>query len=449
MNYRFYNARILTMEENRPIFTGEVRINGRRIVYVGETNNTIGNTAGPHAVNMAAANEKPRPHLDLAAWDREIDCRGNLLMPGFKNAHTHSGMTLLRSRADDMPLSLWLEQQVFPVEDRMTAEDVYHLTRLAILEYLSGGITAIFEMYLTPETIAAACADTGMRCVQTAGTNDFSQTTPERLAEYYRTINGQDQLNSFRLGFHAEYTCSEDLLREVAALAHELKAPVYTHLAETTAEVAGCRARHRDQTPAVYLDSLGMFDYGGGGFHCVHMSADDLTIFQQKGLYAITNPASNLKLASGIAPIAECLRRGIPVAIGTDGPASNNCLDMFREMFLVTGLAKVRENDASAVAAREVLKMACVDGARCMGLTESVSLAPGQLADMIMLDLQQPNMQPLNNPAVNIVYSGSKQNILMTMINGKILYDCDGFHVGEDAAGIYEKVNKIAERIYK
>ncbi len=420
------------MEENRPVFSGEVHIDGARIIYVGD------------GAGAGAGNDKD--DAAGAPWDRQIDCQGNLLMPGFKNAHTHSGMTLLRSYADDLPLSEWLNNQVFPVEAQMTADDIYHLTRLAVLEYLTSGITAIFDMYLTPESIAQACTDMGMRCVQVGAANNFGQTT-ETVAEMFAKLNQKDSLNSYILGFHAEYTCSEELLGRVAELSHRYQAPVFTHLAETAAEVQGCRERHGGMTPAVYLDSLGIFDHGGGGFHCVHMSEADMEVFQKRGLYAVTNPASNLKLASGIAPVAEFLERGIAVAIGTDGPASNNCLDMFREMFLVTGLAKVKESNAAAVDAMEVLHMACVNGAKAMGLTEAVSLAPGQLADMVMIDLQQPNMQPLNNIAKNIVYSGSKQNVMMTMINGKVLYEKGDFYAGSEVSAIYAKAGDIIRRL--
>ena len=196
-------------------------------------------------------------------------------------------------------------------------------------------------------------------------------------------------------------------------------------------------------TPMAFLDSLGMFDYGGGGYHCVHMTQEDIHIMKEKGLYAISNPASNAKLASGIAPISDYLKAGVPVALGTDGPASNNCLDMFREMFLVTGLAKLREKDASAVDAMEVLKMATVNGAHAMGLHDADVLAEGKLADIIMIDLNQPNMQPINHIAKNIVYSGSKQNIKMTMIHGEILYMDGVFYTKIQPAEIYRKAVMI------
>ena len=190
-----------------------------------------------------------------------------------------------------------------------------------------------------------------------------------------------------------------------------------------------------------------MFAHGGGGFHCIHMTEEDLEIFKERGLYVVTNPASNMKLASGIPPLTKMLQMGISVAIGTDGPASNNCLDMFREMFLVTGLAKLKEKDAAVVDAKEVLYMAAVQGARAIGLADCDSLAPGKQADLIMIDLHQPNMQPLNNLTKNIVYSGSKQNVVMTMIAGKILYEKGEFYVPEDVERLYADVNCRVEEL--
>lgn len=431
MNIRLYNARILTMEENTEIFFGEVWVRDDRIIYVGDGSDT----------------DQIYEELSVPCmiWDREIDCRQNLLMPGFKNAHTHSGMTLLRSFADDLPLDEWLNHRVFPIEAKMSPEDIYELTKLAILEYLSGGITAVFDMYLTPETIADAFDDMGMRCVQVGAVNNFSQS-PELVEEMYRKLNQRSPLQSYILGFHAEYTCSKELLQSISELAHKYKAPVFTHLAETEGEVAGCQERY-GMTPLEFLDSLGIFDYGGGGYHCVHMTPSDIAIMKKRGMYAITNPASNAKLASGIAPISEYLKEGIPVAIGTDGPASNNCLDMFREMFLVTGLAKLKEKNAAAVDGLAVLKMATVNGARAMGLTQADVLSAGKLADMILIDLNQPNMQPLNNIAKNLVYSGSKQNVIMTVVGGRILYEKGEFFVSDKPEDIYRKANEIINRL--
>lgn len=427
MKIRFYNARIMTMEQGCEIQQGELAVVNDRIAYVGP--------------------ERTAEQLAGSRWDREVDVKGDVLMPGFKNAHTHSAMTFLRSFADDMPLQDWLEKQIFPREAKLTPEDIYELSKLAILEYLTSGMTANFDMYLTPETISQASRDMGFRTVMVGGVNNFSQSVPQ-LGDWYQKYNQKDDLVSFQLGFHAEYTATESLLREIAELAHSLKAPVYTHNSETAAEVAGSKERY-GKTPTALLEDLGMFEYGGGGYHCVYLTEEDMDIFQRHNMWVVTNPGSNTKLASGIAPITRMMERGMNLAIGTDGPASNNCLDMFREMFLVTGLAKLREKDAAVVDAEAVLQMAAKGGALAMQLPECDTLAVGKKADLIRIDLHQPNMQPLNNIAKNIVYSGSKQNVRMTMVNGEILYENGEFRKGVDPEAIYAKANEIITRIGK
>lgn len=431
MNIRLFNARILTMEPDKPVFEGEIWIKNEKIAYVGD------------ALEMSGFWEDETAPCII--WDEEIDCGGNLLMPGFKNAHTHSGMTFLRSYADDLPLQAWLEEKVFPAEARLTGEDIYYLVKLAVLEYLTSGITAIFDMYLDPEATAQACMDMGMRCVLVSGLNNFTSSV-RQMEEEYKKWNTGYPLISYQLGFHAEYTCSKELLAQVSDLAHKFRAPVYTHMSETVKEVEDCK-RRSGMTPPLFLNSLGMFDYGGGGYHCVHMTEGDMEILKHRGMYVVTNPGSNIKLASGIAPMKRFLQMGIPAAIGTDGPASNNCLDMFREMFLTAGLAKLREQDAACMDAEAVLKMATAGGARAMGLKESDVLAQGKMADIIMIDLHQPNMRPLHNIPKNLVYSGSKQNVVMTMVHGRILYRNGSFHVGEDAEHIFHMADKVVKHL--
>lgn len=421
MNIRLYNARILSMREGSGIEEGEVWVEGSHITYMG-----------------------PRKDTETA-WDREIDVRGNVVMPGFKNAHTHSAMTFLRSYADDLPLLDWLNKQVFPMEAKLTPDDMYHLSRLAVMEYVTSGITANFDMYMNPASVAKASADCGFRTVLCGAMNNFSQSLKEE-EQWYMELNSYHELIRFCFGAHAEYTTSMELLQGLAGLARKYKAPVYLHNSETREEVEQCIGRY-GKTPTALLDSLGIYDYGGGGYHCVHMTEEDLDIFREKGLYVVTNPGSNTKLASGIAPIRKMMDKGIPIAIGTDGPASNNCLDMFREMFLVTGLAKLREQDASAVDAADVLRMATVNGAHAMGLKDCDVLAEGKCADLIIIDLHQPNMQPLNNITKNIVYSGSKQNIVLTMVNGSVLYENGTFHIGAEPEEVYAKANEIIGRM--
>lgn len=380
------------------------------------------------------------------AWDEERDCRGNLLLPGFKNCHTHSAMTFLRSKADDLPLHEWLNETVFPAEAKLTAEDIYVFTKLAILEYLQSGITGIFEMYLTPDSIAKACREAGMRITMTGGVNNFSQSV-ELLEQWMQEFNEPDDLVKFVPGFHAEYTCSKELLERIASLAQKYKMPVYAHISETKKEVEECKERY-GMSPVAFLDSLGMFENGGGGYHLVHLEEGDYEIIRKRGLYAITNPASNCKLASGIAPITRLLSKGISVAIGTDGPASNNALDFFREMYLTSVLAKIRDEDAAALPAMEVLKMACHTGAHAMCIPESDSIDAGKCADLILLNLSQPNMQPLHNIGKNVVYAGSKSNVIFTMISGRILYENGEFAIGTTKEEIYAEANRILERIF-
>lgn len=419
--YRFYNARLLTMEGKPEVSWGELWTENDRITYVGPAENAPDKTGHD--------------------FTEEIDAKGFLIMPGFKDAHTHSAMVFLRSLADDLPLHEWLNNRVFPCEAKLDPDMIYHLTKLAVLEYLTSGITSVFEMYLTPMSIADAFEETGMRCVQTGSLNNFSQSL-ELLEEWYQKLNSRSSLMSFVPGFHAEYTCSRELLEGVAALAKKYRTPVWCHNSETESEVEQCRERY-GMTPTRLFDELGIYDFGGGGYHCVYFDDEDVEIFAKKGLSIVTNPASNAKLASGIAPLSRYLKAGINIAIGTDGPASNNCLDMFREMFLVAGLAKLKEKDAAAMDAAEVLKMATVGGAKAMGLKECDCLSPGKKADLIMLDMDQPNMRPINNIVKNIVYSGSKQNVSLTMIDGVIRYRKGEFFVGEDAEKIIAKAEEI------
>ena len=253
-------------------------------------------------------------------------------------------------------------------------------------------------------------------------------------------------LISYRLGFHAEYTANIELLRAISNLVHKYKAPLSTHNSETKKEVLECIERY-GKTPTKLFDELGMYDYGGTNFHCVHVNEEDMQILKEKNISVITNPASNLKLASGIAPIQKMMNLGINIGIGTDGAASNNSLDMFKEMFLVTALQKYIQNDASTCPADKVLQMATINGARAMGLNNCEKIEEGQEADLIIIDLNMPNMQPQNDIIKNIIYSGSKSNVKLTMIAGKILYEDGKFYINQQPEEIYKKANEIIRRM--
>ena len=429
LNTRFYNAKILVLdaENHFSIAEDELHVTGDTITYIGP-----GRKADPDAA-------------ETTVFDREIDARGNLLIPGFKNAHNaHPDdlPPLLRGRS---PAPRMARAPGLPERGKARRGRRYWLNILGIMEYLTSGITSNFDMYIQQKNSIAATVDTGFRTVLTSGLNNFVDS-PEILEEMYNYVNELSDRTSYLLGFHAEYTTGGPLLEAVAKLAEKYHSPVWTHNAETKSEVEGCKERW-GLTPTQLMERLGMFQYGGGGYHCIWMEDRDFEIFRDRKLTAVTNPSSNLKLASGICPLKRFYDNGINLAIGTDGPASNNCLDMFREMFLTTGLSKVREMDAAGIPADAILYMATAGGAHAMQLTDCDRLAAGKKADLVMIDLHQPNMQPENNLIKNLVYSGSKQNVKLTMVNGQILYENGEFHIGFDPEEIYARSNAIIRRI--
>ena len=420
---RLYNARIMPMlgENDCYILEGELWTDGERISYVGPA------------------------RADMPEFDRELDLGGDLIIPGFKDAHTHIPMVFLRSFADGLPLQEWLFQQIFPREAKLYPEANYAFTRLGILELLSGGVTACFDMYYHRDAYVQAVLDSGFRSVLcgAVAAGDADWTVAERDFERY---NSMGPLVGYRLGFHAEYTASEELLRYISELSHAHKAPVWTHNSETKSEYDGCIERH-GMSPTRYFEKLGLHDYGGGGFHCVWFDEGDMEIFKNRGLWAVTCPASNAKLASGVAPLGSFMDRGIGLAVGTGGPSSNNALDMFREMYLACVLQKLRAEDAAACPARDILYAACSAGARAMGLPDCDSLAPGKYADLAVIDMSRPSMRPIIAPAENLVYSGSKDCVRLTMVAGRILYENGEFHVGESAERIIAEAEKYTREL--
>lgn len=418
---RLHNALVMPMTSDCSVFRGEVWTDGGRIAYAGA----------------------PRAG-ELPEFEREIDLNGDLVLPGFKNAHAHSAMTFLRSYADDLPLQSWLFDKVFPLEARLTPEAVYAFTRLAVLEYLSGGITASFDMYFHRDAYARANIDCGFRTVICGALSAGDKISV--AADDYAKFNALDPLISYLPGVHAEYTADEKLLRGMSELVHGLKSPFWTHNSETKSETDGCFERH-GMSPTEYLDSLGLYDFGGGGYHCVWFSERDIEIFAEKGLWAVTCPCSNAKLASGIAPLERFEKRGVRLAVGTDGSASNNALDMFREMYLACVLQKLRLNDAAACPAENILLAACSGGARAMGLNGCDSLAEGKAADLAVISLHRPNMRPIHDVAKNLVYSGTRDDVRMTMVAGRILYENGEFHVGCDAEEIYAEAEKYTKEL--
>ncbi|MCR5528437.1 MAG: amidohydrolase [Saccharofermentans sp.] len=415
MRTRYYNALILT-GESKDVREGEMWVTDDRIeavVFDGRKSEEL--------------------------FDAEYDCGGDLLMPSLKDAHTHTAMTFSRSLADEFELNEWLFKAIFPREAKLTAEHVYWFTLLGFAENIMSGTTACFDMYMFPESVAKAAVESGIRNVFCGSPNDFGGM--DLIEERYLKFNEYDPLVSYKMGFHAEYTTNKDNLKIISDLAHKYKAPVYTHISETRSEVDGCIERY-GKTPAVVLDEMGMFDFGGGGFHCVHFTDEDIEVFKKRGLYTVFNACSNLKLSSGIAPVKKYIDAGLKIAIGTDGAGSNNSLDMFREMYLDAVLSNVRDDKNGLIDPFEILKAGYSGGAHCMGLTDSDILAAGKNADFILLDMHHPNMNPRNNIVSNIVYAASPVNVLMTVCAGKVLY-----HKGELTTIDIKEVNKMCNRL--
>lgn len=407
----------LVLNKDFEIESTDVYVDGGKIVRIGES--------------------------DIKA-DRIYDLNGNLLMPSFKNAHTHSAMTFGRSFADDLPLSSWLNDKIFPLEAKLNGDDIYKLSKLAFLEYLTSGITACFDMYYFPENMAKASVDFGFRTVMCGAVNNFKESV-EKLEEYYNKYNNYDELVSYKLGFHAEYTTSKEIMQGISQLAEKYSAPVFMHSSETKSEVEGCIERY-GKSPTALFEELGLFNYGGGAYHSIWVDDNDLEIYKKRGVWAVINAGSNCKLASGIAPVSKMMDLGINLAVGTDGPASNNALDMFREMYLIAATQKINDCDAASTDANAILKATTIGSAHCMGLDECDVIDEGKTADLTVIDMHRPNMQPINNITKNIVYSGSKENVKMTMINGKILYE-NGEFINTDIEKIYSEAQAVIDRI--
>ena len=414
MKILFKNARILTMENDK-ITDGALVTLDQRILYIGNDYQSYG------------------------PFDREIDCLGNLLMPGFKNAHAHSAMVFLAGKADADNLQDWLFKIVFPREEKLIPTDVYHLNKVAYLEYVRGGVTACFDHYFFPLEQARAANEFGMRTLLLA-THDPLKTSVKDLEKNYHLLNDvKDGLVRYIVGFHAEYTTDDALLKGTKESIDLLKSPFYTHISETKKEVEECLQRH-NKTPLKFLFEEGLLDYGGGGFHCVHLTDEEVKICKEHNLSIISCPGSNLKLNCGVAPLDKYLKEGINIALGTDGPASNDGLDMFREMHLA-----VQNNPH--ISSFEILKMATVNASKAMLLDNSDVLKADKYADLIMLDLASPRLKASANIIDNIVRLGQVDDVKLTMINGQILYENGQYHLKETVESINHEAELIQMRI--
>jgi 5-methylthioadenosine/S-adenosylhomocysteine deaminase len=371
---------------------------------------------------LLPADEAARRHPDAPA----TRLPGHLLVPGLVNLHSHAAMSLLRGVADDLPLERWLRERIWPLEAGLVSDAFVHDgTVLACREMLRGGVTTFSDMYFFPEATARAALSMGMRAVVGLIVLDFPSAYASGPGDYLgKGLALRDALRheptvGFTLAPHAPYTVSDDAFREVAKLSAELQLPVHVHVHETAAEVAEHEARH-GMRPLARLARLGLVGPELIAVHAVHLLEAEIRMLAERGAAVAHCPHSNLKLGSGIAPVARMLEAGVVVGLGTDGSASNNRLDLLLEARTASLLAKGSSGNAAAFGAHRALRAATLDGARALGLQGAIgSIVPGKWADLVAIDLSEPDLQPVHDPVAQLIFAGGREQVTDVWIAGE------------------------------
>lgn len=432
MKYLIKNASVVTMNQNGEIFKAcDVLIDNGLISAIGSINDEQKQNA------------------------TTIDASGKLLMPGLINGHCHVPMTLLRNFADDMDLQTWLFNYIFPTEEKMTDEDIYWGSFLGIMEMVATGTTCFIDMYDHINDLAKAVDESGIRAQLSRGVTNFENGTDFTLhkglneaIDFYRQWNGA--ANGRITGAfapHAIYTCSTDFIKAIIETSKSFDAPIHVHLDETRVEHEDCLRKH-GKTPTRYLYDLGLFDQRTVAAHCVWITDDDISLLKEKNVSISHNPTSNLKLASGIAPIPQALNKGINVILGTDGASSNNNLNMFEEINLVALIHKGVNHDPLLINAGTSLKMATANGAAALGIKNLGVIEEGAKADLILVDLDKPHIMPVHNVLSALAYSVQGSDVYMTMVDGRILYE-NGEYKTIDKEKVRYNIQKSYDRLFK
>lgn len=396
------NGTFVTMDESRPVIKGHLVVEDGKITYIGE--------------------QPPQPLPNAA---ERVNGKGLVFMPGLINTHGHAAMSLLRGYSDDQSLQLWLEEKMWPMEAKFTDDDVRWGTSLAVAEMLKSGTTTFVDMYDRMDIVAQVVEQSGIRGLLTRGVIGLCppEVQDSKLAEakqFVRDWNGKaDGRITAMLSPHAPYTCPPDYIARIVEAAHELDVPLHTHMSESAAEVQqnvndyGCR-------PVEHLDKLGFFSRPSLLAHAVHLTDEEISLLAERGAAISHNPASNLKLASGVARVPELLKAGVTVSLGTDSAASNNNLDLFDEVRLAALIHKGVSGDPTAVPAWEALKLATSGGARAIWKEDQIGvLKEGMSADFIALDAEQPHFYPQTEIVSHLVYSGSGRDVKHVWIDGR------------------------------
>jgi 5-methylthioadenosine/S-adenosylhomocysteine deaminase len=424
------NGLVLTMDgEQRAIPDGGVTIHAGRVTAVAKAGDLADCSPG-----------------------RVIDARGGIIMPGLVNTHTHAAMTLFRGLADDLPLMTWLHDHIFPAEAALEPQTVYAGALLACAEMILSGTTTFCDMYLFEDAVARAAQTAGMRAVVGEVLFDFPSPNygpiekgfeyTQRLIDTYRG----DPRITVAVEPHSPYLCSPELLVRAFDLAGRNGLPLVIHLAETAGEANLIRDRY-GRSPVRHLADLSLLAPNLLACHCVKLDAEDIDLMQRFDVKVSHNAESNMKLASGVAPVPALLAAGICVGLGTDGAASNNNLDLFLEMDTVAKLHKVQELDPTLLNAATVLRMATIDGARALGLDARIgSLEPGKRADLIVLDTHRPHLVPMYHPASQLVYAARGSDVAAVVIDGRIVMENGRIRTFDVEQAMVE-VNRIAGHI--
>lgn len=428
----FSNATVLPMTASGDAprtFTGWVGVEGRRIALV------TGSQSAAAAFRAA--------HPDV----REIDCRGRLVMPGLVNTHCHAAMTLQRSYADDISLMTWLHDYIWPFEAKQTPGDVVLGMTLGIVEMLLGGVTSFVDMYYFENRCVETVERLGIRAL--LGCNYFDSNIGEvlpQVEEAVRLAAGSDRVR-IALAPHSPYTVSPENLVRGKELADRYGLHLMTHIAETQDEVRIVRERY-GRTSVEHLDALGLLDEKTIGAHCIHVTDSDIETLASRGVAVSHNPQSNMKISSGVAPVERMRAAGALVTIGTDGTCSNNDLDMFEELRTAAFLQKSATGDPVALPAWETLRMATANGARAMGYADGDLgvVREGALADLIVVDLQKPHLQPVHNVVSNLVYCGKASDVETVVVDGRIVVENRRL-AGVDLPELYASVAEAVARI--
>lgn len=430
MSILFENCDILLREEGKyRTLRGYLGVKDDRIVYIGE--------------------EMPQEQ-----YTEVKNMSGKLLMPGLINCHNHAPMVLLRGIGAGLPLQEWLFDSIFPIEDRLISEDIVWGSYLSLLEMIAGGTTSFSDMYFFPWETAKAVEKAGVRanlcrvvqCFDESETAKQNKQIPESI-RFFKEYNGFAN-DRVRVDFsiHAEYTCKEHIAREYSEVCRSYGGRMHLHLSETQREVRECVQRY-GVTPVKWFENCGTFENPTAAAHCVALSQEDREILLARGVSVIHNPTSNMKLGSGFAPVRELIDMGVNVALGTDGAASNNNLNMFEEMHLAAVLHSGYTNDPTVISAAHVLDMATVNGARLQGRDDVGVLAVGKKADIIALDLDRPHLYPNFDTPALITTSAQAGDVVMTMVDGRILYENGEFKT-LDREKIFFETKKTIARLY-